>query len=74
MSRHAGQFLSDGVLTHPESRAKTARNEVLALGSKSCRSVMRLINQIPEVVPDIFQGGYLETMDTNNKETSSYLI
>lgn len=73
MSRHAGQFLSDGVLTHPESRAKTARNEVLALGSKSCRSVMRLINLIPEV-EDIFQGGYLESMDTNNKETSSYLI
>lgn len=73
MSRHADQFLSDGVLTHPESRAKTARNEVLALGSKSCRSVMRLINQIPEV-EDIFQGGYLESMDTNNKETSSYFI
>lgn len=73
MSRHAGQFLSDGVLTHPESRAKTARNEVLALGSKSCRSVMRLINLIPEV-EDIFQGGYLESMDTNNKETSSYFI
>lgn len=73
MSRHADQFLSDGVLTHPESRAKTARNEVLALGSKSCRSVMRLINLIPEV-EDIFQGGYLESMDTNNKETSSYFI
>lgn len=73
MSRHADQFLSDGVLTHPESRAKTARNEVLALGSKSCRSVMRLINQIPEV-EDIFQGGYLKSMDTNNKETSSYFI
>ena len=40
---------------------------------KSRRSVMRLINQIP-AVEDIFQGVYLESMDTNSKETSSYLI